>query len=89
MQAEAFEVCARWELSPCMDKAEGGMESVESEWEGSENFAAVVDAAVENEAMLGMVGESTERRQEAGVPLQWGMPAGQTDGRYSRADLRR
>ena len=33
--------------------------------------------------------ESTERRQEARMPLRWSMPTGQTDESYSRADLRR
>ena len=38
-----------------MSKAEGGVKSGESEEEGSENIEVVVDAAVEHEAMLGMV----------------------------------
>ena len=56
MEAEAFGMCARWEESmPYMDKAEGGVESVKPEWEWSENFEVVVDAAVEHEAMSGIV----------------------------------
>ena len=57
METEAFEICASAEeTAPYTNKAEGGVESVESEGEGSENFAVVVDAAVEHEAMSGMVG---------------------------------
>jgi hypothetical protein len=55
-EAEAFGMCASWEASaPYMDKAEGRVESVESEREGSEKFEVEVDVAVEHEAMSGMV----------------------------------
>ena len=41
------------------------MEIVESEWEGSGDFAVMVDAAVEHEAMSGMVGVAiTELKAE-------------------------
>ena len=56
VETAAFGICASWEESaPYMSKAEGGVKSGESEEEGSENIEVVVDAAVEHEAMLGMV----------------------------------
>ena len=33
--------------------------------------------------------EAMERGQEAGMPLRWSMPTGQTNGRYDRADHQR
>ena len=56
VETAAFGICASWEESaPYMSKAEGGVKSGESEEEGSENIEVVVDAAVEHEAMSGMV----------------------------------
>jgi len=55
VEAEAFEVCATWDSAPYMNRAEGGVESVESEKEGSEHLEVVVNAAVENEAMSGVM----------------------------------
>ena len=57
METEAFGTCASWEEpAPYVNQAEGGTERVKSEWEGSEDFVVVVDAAMEREAMSGMVG---------------------------------
>ena len=55
-EIEAYATSERWEEpAPYASRAEGGMETIESEWEGSEDFEVMVDAAVEHEAMSGMV----------------------------------
>ena len=55
-EIEAYATSEHWEeLVPYAGRAEGGVEIVESEWEGSEDFAVVVDAVMEHEAISGMV----------------------------------
>ena len=72
MGTEAFMASECWEeLVLYVNKAEGRVESIDSEWEWSEDFAVVVDAAVELEAVSGMVGVAiTELRAELGSMLQ-------------------
>ena len=56
-EIEAYAASERWEEpAPYAGRAEGGVEIVGSEWEGLENFAVGVDAAMEHEAISGMVG---------------------------------
>jgi hypothetical protein len=55
-EIEAYATSEHWEEpAPYANKAEGRVGSVKSEGEGSEKFEVVVDAAVEHEAMSGMV----------------------------------
>jgi hypothetical protein len=55
-EIEAYATSGHSEESvPYAGRAEGGVEIVESEWEGSEDFAVVVDAVMEHEAISGMV----------------------------------